>query len=859
MARNILNEGCKTNVYLNRDPIQATLPVQAIQPTVNDPITISLKGLSGIGASNADKIIKVNSTGDSLIYADDEGSNWTLNSSNLYPLATSTNVLIGTTTNPNSHGMFLLDKELALKTSSGSFTYYGLKIIYDTYTVNNYVNNSGVMLWEGAQISYNFDKPLIINTQGGGQELSNGTQTYTLPTFSGGTLALTTQIPSNNNQLTNGAGFITASSTDTLTNKSISYSQITGTPTVITNNNQLVNGAGFITASSTNTLTNKSISYSQITGTPTVITNNNQLTNGAGFITASSTNTLTNKSISYSQITGTPTVITNNNQLVNGAGYITSSGWTFVSSTDTLHPLSSANTNVSLGTNSNPNTRRLLVSGIAEFDSTIQVGTTTSSNGLITLKKASGASATIELDTNSRLRIGNNGVGDVSIYTNGNNFQVSDSVSSNNNLVQIGSVIAEIKSSRTEVVELHTNKIQAKNNTSKTIVSSSTYGWEFSGTASRYKISFPGNYYYPFLGSDSSSPYLIHINNIGDAYHITGTNTSNLTHKFFGQTILENALSTETENSKAIIKINNAMRIDGYISTAGDNLVAPAYDGTVLATSTTQPFSNSHWQTIHGSATGSPYWTLDGSDYDPGNINTTGCSLVCNYALFLKGGSMFMACDRRIKHNIIEIDDNYALDILNKINMYKFKLNDWFENDYQWHYNVIAQEVLEHFPQAVSRHKDYLSNVMSSVNVNYTNCVDTNKYEMVVETKEEWGIKTGGMVKFYCAMNENGNSDILKLECIKNDNTFIIDKEYKYVLCYGIETDDMLTVDKQKIYSLSHSAIQQLHKNNIKQQEQINTQQEEINTLRTELDTYKSLMDKLINSKSFAEFKKNIA
>ena len=54
-------------------------------------------------------------------------------------------------------------------------------------------------------------------------------------------------IPTNNNELTNGAGFITTS---------------------FTNTNELTNGAGFITTSFTNT---------------------NELTNGAGFITGVST------------------------------------------------------------------------------------------------------------------------------------------------------------------------------------------------------------------------------------------------------------------------------------------------------------------------------------------------------------------------------------------------------------------------------------------------------------------------------------------------------------------------------------------------------------------------------------------
>ena len=231
--------GTTTNVYLNRDPIEATLPVQAIQTTVNDPITISLKGLSTT-FQGAGKVIKINSNNDGLEYTDDIGSNWTLNSSNLYPLATTTNVLIGTTSNTSNRKLL--------------------------------VDGTG-----------EFKGQLTIDTTGA--ELSNGTHTYTLPS-STGTLALTTQIPTNNNQLTNGAGFITASSSDTLTNKSISYSQLTSTPTIPTNNNELTNGSGFITASSSDTLTNKSISYSQLTSTPTIPTNNNQLTNGAGFITA---------------------------------------------------------------------------------------------------------------------------------------------------------------------------------------------------------------------------------------------------------------------------------------------------------------------------------------------------------------------------------------------------------------------------------------------------------------------------------------------------------------------------------------------------------------------------------------------
>ena len=81
------------------------------------------------------------------------------------------------------------------------------------------------------------------------------------------------------------AGITTADNSTNLNNQTASYyldyNNFTNTPTVPTNNNQLTNGAGYITTSFTNTnqLTNGA---GFIT---TSFTNTNQLTNGAGFIT----------------------------------------------------------------------------------------------------------------------------------------------------------------------------------------------------------------------------------------------------------------------------------------------------------------------------------------------------------------------------------------------------------------------------------------------------------------------------------------------------------------------------------------------------------------------------------------------
>ena len=71
-------------------------------------------------------------------------------------------------------------------------------------------------------------------------------------------------------------------------------------------------------------------------------------------------------------------------------------------------------------------------------------------------------------------------------------------------------------------------------------------------------------------------------------------------------------------------------------------------------------------------------------------------------------------------------------------------------------------------------------------------------------------VKTDKNVRFYCYMKENTKKNIydtLDLKCIENNNTFIVDKKYDYIICIGTEEDDVLTVNKQAIYSLCHSAI----------------------------------------------------
>ena len=183
-----------------------------------------------------------------------------------------------------------------------------------------------------------------------------------------------TTIPTNNNQISNGAGYVTSSGNTTI---GINQSNTLNTSTVFATLN-FTNGVA--TSATTRTLTLGDIGFTGANNA-NYITNNNQLTNGAGYTTntgtvtgvtatspvvssggaapiismpaaTSSTNgyltsanwqTFNNKTSNTGTITnviagtgmtgggssGSVTLnnsITNNNQLTNGAGYITASG-----------------------------------------------------------------------------------------------------------------------------------------------------------------------------------------------------------------------------------------------------------------------------------------------------------------------------------------------------------------------------------------------------------------------------------------------------------------------------------------------------------------------------------------------------
>ena len=117
--------------------------------------------------------------------------------------------------------------------------------------------------------------------------------------------------------------------TMTVDGKEMGANAFTST-TIPTNNNQLVNGEGYVTSSGNTTIgtdTNLDTSGANVVG---------QLALNNGVVTGFQTRELTLANLGYTGATNA-NYITNNNQLTNGQGFITSGGSTVFSGTKTFN------------------------------------------------------------------------------------------------------------------------------------------------------------------------------------------------------------------------------------------------------------------------------------------------------------------------------------------------------------------------------------------------------------------------------------------------------------------------------------------------------------------------------------------
>ena len=319
---------------------------------------------------------------------------------------------------------------------------------------------------------------------------------------------------------------------------------------------------------------------------------------------------------------------------------------------------------------------------------------------------------------------------------------------------------------------------------------------------------------------------------------------------FVGFGIQNPTTRIEVATQSTNVEINSDMYPDGTFISGGD----PALTQLVRLNNnrTTLVDSDHHYFEVAD---------YDEDDYDTGNAGGTDVAAArlrsCAHfgsSITIEGG-VYLESDRRIKHDIQLIDLSSCLMAINNIPLYKYKYNNFVTRDKKDSYGFMAQDVQKVLPAVVNQKDDYLPCVMEYVNgitweqINYLN-PDTNKEElwwklhipvlMYDASNNPINFEVGTQFKFYLT-DDYKKIDGSKptMSTLMDGNNFLVNQKKQYCLVVGYKTPDFLTLEKERLFTIYHGAIQELSHRNDRLEAENTAKSTEIAELKNEISLIK--------------------
>ena len=256
----------------------------------------------------------------------------------------------------------------------------------------------------------------------------------------------------------------------------------------------------------------------------------------------------------------------------------------------------------------------------------------------------------------------------------------------------------------------------------------------------------------------------------------------------------------------------------------------------------------------------------------PGSLDgTVRYSILSSWNLVIDNGcSLIVSSDERIKVNIKDVPDDYALYQLRQIPCRYYRYKDWRIMGKGKTIGFIAQEVREILPMAVKLRPNIIPNIYhhlkneniiweeitdGSNNVIYKlHCKEEIKtrlknYDAINEEDKYYNLENIDVsgVKFKFIVNGANTADDKELEIIGNsDGSFTFKKKWFDVFCYGYEVQDFHSLDKNKLFALNFSATQEIDR---VQQEEVGKLAEQTNKiieLETKVTTLESTLETVL-------------
>ncbi|NDB59621.1 hypothetical protein EB001_14410 [bacterium] len=244
-----------------------------------------------------------------------------------------------------------------------------------------------------------------------------------------------------------------------------------------------------------------------------------------------------------------------------------------------------------------------------------------------------------------------------------------------------------------------------------------------------------------------------------------------------------------------------------------------------------------------------PYWFYGGG-YGGFGVTTftTGSPQpmsILAYGTVSSNWGFSIASDIRIKKDI-QPAEHGALQVIDKIPIKSYDLIDNYRDGLKTSYNIIAQELLQVYPEAVSKGVSFIPNI-------YIKCqwIIVSETEIEIYIEKPHKLVAGDEIEIILEDNSIKECDVT---AIIDEKTFRVTKwdDFKLEITdecfiYGKKVKDFLRIDKTKVAMLGLAGTKELHQIVKLQQAKIEEQSVAINTLTDSVKTLTEHLTKLTN------------
>ena len=196
---------------------------------------------------------------------------------------------------------------------------------------------------------------------------------------------------------------------------------------------------------------------------------------------------------------------------------------------------------------------------------------------------------------------------------------------------------------------------------------------------------------------------------------------------------------------------------------------------------------------------------------------------------------LIVTSDIRVKQNIVEANDEFALQQLRDIEVMNYDYIDKEAYSEGTTIGFISQQVKKVMPTAVEIQGDYIPDEMREImNVEYEPFATKDEIGNAI-TKYKFSINGLSGTKYKFKMMSDSNRIPKQLELEKGaDGKFTCDKQYENVYVYGKWVDDFHVLSKSNLFTVNFSATQEIDK--IQQEEKTKLEEQSTKLMAYELE-----------------------